>query len=86
MRRETRVRAKAGEILAVFPTKGFSIIRAFDGEEFFGHFQNYVGLKDEREIQKGVTVTFQPFEQIAGIRPKALLIEIERAISIQGAA
>jgi len=85
---QKRMQAKTGEILAVFPQGGFTIIRTFGPahEEFYGHYQCFVGIRDEREIQKGLTVNFQTSGLKTGKRAKALLIEIERAESIQGAA
>ncbi len=80
-----RVRTETGEIIAVFPKAGFTIIRTLDKVpvEYYGHFSNYV-VEDEREIQKGLIVQFHPYYG-KGKRPKALLIEIVRA-ALQGAA
>lgn len=76
---QKRMQAKTGEIAAIFPERGFSLIRTFENEQFYAKFSAYV-TSNQREIQKGVIVKFQttgktsPEQKFA----PALLIEIDR--------
>lgn len=77
-----------GEIIAVFPERGYAIVRSSgaNSEEFYGHFNSFLDVISIFEIRKGARITFVGSGSKEGKRARALQIKMGRAEHVLGAA